>query len=353
MAQLQLEGGVGGFSWGIYGLQSNFREENYRSAGITERQLPSGGVDSLSGYGYVASVSTTDSGRDNNYTGFSWINYSPPGDYTFYGFAQAFNGTYYPAGYATVTVSGSEPDINVDFDLSSDSDSITVTVYVDSDAPYYKILCRKADGSGSDETIPYSGFDYHTSRYTETFTGLESDTQYYVNVQYSITGESNTGVWVGRQSIWTDPDATPSVADWTWYGTNETSISDHTNPASSNETNLARKAIKEHGSVSDFNHRVWNDMCFKCREILSALGYGHEGLNGWVNQYLSFDDTLMHTGNSVMTADRFNSLRYNIGVKFKVYWSFDPDTDIKKGKPVYGYYFTELTDAMNDWIDTL
>ena len=170
---------------------------------------------------------------------------------------------------------------------------------------------------------------------------------------YGYAQAANGKYYQAGSATVTVKGSTPSVAKWTWYGTNETSISDHTNPALDGEAYDAYWAITNKGPVSDFNHRVWNDMCFKCREILSALGYGHEGLNGWVNQYLSFDDTLMHTGNSVMTADRFNSLRYNIGVKFKVYWSFDPDTDIKKGKPVYGYYFTELTDAMNDWIDTL
>ena len=139
---------------------------------------------------------------------------------------------------------------------------------------------------------------------------------------------------------------TTSVEYWNWYGTNETSISDHRNPASSTETQLAYSAITSKGPVSDFNHRVWNDMCFKCREILAALGYGHEGLNGWDESYGDFDETLMHTNNSVLTARRFNALRYNIGRNYS--------TGIQekhKGDVVKGSYFITLAQCLNDWID--
>lgn len=348
MATLSLSGGIGGFSWGIYDLQHPV--STYQDIGITRYDFQEG-ASSISGI-----VDQLDDLSSSNYsTGYTWINYDP-GTYTFYGYAK-INNLYYHATSDTVTVSssgGDEPDIDVSFSCSSTSDSITVKVLTDSDVPYYKIFCRRADNSGDTETIPYSGFDYHSeSYYYETFTGLEPSTEYAVNVQYSPTGEPNSGTLLIKKYVWTEDEATPTVDRWNWYGTNETSISDHRNPASSTETQLAYSAITSKGSVSDFNHRVWNDMCYKCREILAALGYGNEGSNGWNDYYLDFEDTLMHTGNSVMTANRFNSLRYNIGSRIIFHWSFDPDSDIQPGKPVRGRYFTELTDALDTWIDSI
>ena len=165
---------------------------------------------------------------------------------------------------------------------------------------------------------------------------------------YGYAQASNGLYYQAGSATVTVKGSTPSVAKWTWNGTNETSISDHTNPASSNETNLAHNAIKHKGSVSDFNHRVWNDMCFKCREILAAKGYGHEGLNGWDASFGSFDDTLMHTNNSVLTARRFNALRYNIGRNYST-----GIQEQNKGDVVKGSYFTTLAQCLNDWIDTL
>lgn len=147
---------------------------------------------------------------------------------------------------------------------------------------------------------------------------------------------------------------TTSVEYWNWYGTNETSISDHRNPASSTETQLAYSALTSKGPVSDFNHRVWNDMCFKCREVLAAKGFGREGLNGWSDYNgLDFEDTLMHTGNTEMTADRFNALRYNIGSRIVVDWDFDWSEDIQPGKPIKSSYFIDLAKKLNQFVDSI
>lgn len=165
---------------------------------------------------------------------------------------------------------------------------------------------------------------------------------------YGYAQAANGKYYQAGSATVTVKGSTPSVAKWTWYGTNETSISDHVNPALDGEAYDAYWAITNKGPVSDFNHRVWNDMCFKCREILAAKGYGNEGLNGWDTSFGSFDDTLMHTNNSVLTARRFNALRYNIGRNYS--------TGIQeqyKGDVVKGSYFTTLAQCLNDWIDTL
>ena len=341
----------GGIEWCISNLQSPFND-GYSEVGISWTPINDGSTTSPN---IAARVYPTSS--DSSHSSPLKQLLLEPGEYTFYGYALV-GGKYWQtdggSGVRVTVTGGSEPDIDVSFSCSSTYNSITVTVYTDSDAPYYKILCRLADNSGYEETIPYSGFDYHSCRYSETFTGLGPSTEYAVNVQYSPSGEPNSGTWVGKQLVWTEEEDTPTVNRWNWYGTNETSISDHRNPASSTETQLAYSALTSKGPVSDFNHRVWNDMCFKCREVLAAKGFGREGLNGWRDYNgLDFEDTLMHTGNTEMTADRFNALRYNIGSRIVVDWEFDWSIDIQPGKPIKGSYFIDLARKLNQFVDSI
>lgn len=99
MPNLILNGYDNGFSWQITGLGNPFNTSYYISAGITiyrfttEASSVSGTVDNVSATSNRTLYSTPE--RNVSYTS---------GTYTFYAWARAANGTYYPAGSSTVTV---------------------------------------------------------------------------------------------------------------------------------------------------------------------------------------------------------------------------------------------------------
>ena len=80
-------------------------------------------------------------------------------------------------------------------------------------------------------------------------------------------------------------------------------------------------------------------MVDKVREILDAKGLA------WSNNFASYSATKMSYGDKVLTAARFNSLRYNIGL----HYSTGINT-VRTGDTVYGWYFTTLANCINNWI---
>ena len=102
MASLSLTGGQEEFSWRITGLSSGFSQANgYVEAGITEYPFTQAATQI---YGIVDSVSAPATGSSTSTTR-RYVSYAP-GTYTFWAYTLAQNGTYYPAGCASVTVSG-------------------------------------------------------------------------------------------------------------------------------------------------------------------------------------------------------------------------------------------------------
>ena len=101
MATLTLKGGRGSFTWTISGLSNWFATNQYISAGIATKQFD-GGVTSISGV--VDRVYATENGT--SFSVSNTVSYSG-GEYTFYGFAQGSDGTYWPAGSGSVTVTSS------------------------------------------------------------------------------------------------------------------------------------------------------------------------------------------------------------------------------------------------------
>lgn len=102
MASLTLFGGENQFSWQITGLSSAFGQNNgYVQAGITRFQFTSS---SQTISGVVDSVTAPGTGTSTS-TPLSSVSYDP-GNYQFWGFTRVADGTYYPAGSASVTVDG-------------------------------------------------------------------------------------------------------------------------------------------------------------------------------------------------------------------------------------------------------
>ena len=115
--------------------------------------------------------------------------------------------------------------------------------------------------------------------------------------------------------------------------------------ASASVTIAAHTAITSRGATSDFSYLVWNDLVDKVIEALTADG---DSWNTNNSKYLSSSSTKMSPSDKVLTAKRFNALRWNIGRKYST-----DITDRSKGQQVLGSYFTTLTDALNSWIATI
>ena len=161
---------------------------------------------------------------------------------------------------------------------------------------------------------------------TYTFSGLKAGTTYDISV--SITAPGWTKVVELDTTAETD---SPSIEPWSWSRSN--------GEASASQTSAAYSAIRSNGKLSSFSYLVWNDMVNKVKEIVDAKGWG------WSNNFSSYSSTLMSSRDKVLTATRFNSLRFNIGL----HYSTGINT-VSRGDTVYGWYFTTLANCLNNMI---
>lgn len=223
-----------------------------------------------------------------------------------------------------------EVDFGGDIDTKCTTDSISARlVGINTDYPNNKkrVTFYVAGSQVSSFTfteIPSSG----TTKWM-TKTGLKSGTRYSVSIEVEdlVTGWSNS--WSAR--VTTDKIL---VSAWSWSASNGT--------ATASQTKTAYDALINKGALSDFSYRVWNDMCSKVIEIENAAGLT------WSTKYASYADTKMSSSDKVLTATRFNSLRYNIGRSYST--GID---EVASGDTVYAWYITTLARCMNEWIDQI
>ena len=104
---------------------------------------------------------------------------------------------------------------------------------------------------------------------------------------------------------------------------------------STTDRQTAYNAVTGKGPVSQFKYTVWNAICDKVMELKDAMGVS------WDERYLPFDWTKMSANDRTLTADRYNSLSYNI-------WS--GNQMVSKGGTVFGSYFTNLVNSLNNGI---
>lgn len=159
---------------------------------------------------------------------------------------------------------------------------------------------------------------------TRTFSGLKAGTDYACNV--NLDGSA----WIGTKYFTTDSPAI-KIDPWSWSSSNGS--------ASAAQTRSAYTAVTNKGSVGNFSYLVWNDMVDKVKEILDANG------DTWNTRFASYSATRMSAGDKKLTATKFNSLRYNIGLRY----STGIDT-VYSGNTVYGWYFTTLAYCINEMI---
>jgi hypothetical protein len=207
------------------------------------------------------------------------------------------------------------------------SNSATVHVNVSPDFDYYRVFCRLSSDP-SDVTYD-TGMFYATSSFNHTIVGLDPSTSYIANVGYGIDASGST--WIGRTTFSTGG----SVEPWSWYSSNGS--------ASDTLTQQAYNAVVNNQNVKNFNYLVWNDLVNKINEAAYAAGYA------WDTYYASLSSTLMTSSSKTLTAIRYNSARYNIGIHYSTGIS-----TVYSGNDVIGStHFLNLVTKLNEWISTI
>lgn len=229
--------------------------------------------------------------------------------------------------------------IDPTWSLSATTDTITARITNKGSYSYFSWSLRDA----SNNII--SGATSYSTATSKTYSGLAPGTTYIVYMSWSrsTNGEGN----YDSDSITTDEVS--GVTPWSWNASNGT--------ASAVQTRTAYNAVSNYGPISDFSYLVWNDMVTKVAEMRNRANQKPV----WNTKYLTQANTSMSNTESgrTMTAARYNSLRYNIGL----YYGFnevpsgeliDLDSVTKEkipGDPVIGSNFIDLMTGLNYAID--
>lgn len=200
--------------------------------------------------------------------------------------------------------------------------STTIDVFIDDDNgwEYFKYSITDPDGTLVEM------IDYSTSQ-DVSFSDLEPGTLYKIMMSWSssTTGEGNYDT-IYAQTWFLDR--------WSWKKSN--------GDATRTQTSAAKTAIDDGGETSAFSYLVWNDLVEKVYEALVCVNAS------WDSEFLTRAHTKMTEDDKVLTAARFNSVRYNI----ERYVDTGLLT-VYTGDLVYGWYFEWLTDALNTFIDSI
>lgn len=129
---------------------------------------------------------------------------------------------------------------------------------------------------------------------------------------------------------------------WSWTSSNGS--------ATATQTKNAYTAITNKGYVTDFSYLVWNDFVNKVQEFLKYKGlanmqigsskYGYSSSTTYTNMLAN---AKMSSSDKVMTAKRFNIVRYCIGSM-----NSTGLTDMAINDKILGTYFVTLTTKLND-----
>ena len=179
--------------------------------------------------------------------------------------------------------------------------------------------------SSSDDTGLTPGATYTPSAHVPYY---DSTKYHLVSIKYGTTDVTSSSITCPSSDFSVNFYFSSLPAKWNWNASNGS--------ATAAQTRTAYAAVTSQGKLSDFSYLVWNDLCEKVKEVRAASNMT------WNNSYATFANTKMTTSNKLMTALRCNSLRYNVNESLSL---------VSSGGKVYGYYFTEIANAINAWID--
>lgn len=195
-------------------------------------------------------------------------------------------------------------DVSVD-SVTSTSIVLSVIISVSSGTVY----TAYSYSGGSDSGTSTGSSTSSDKNWVKTLSGLTPGTTYTITARLI---DSSTGSVLQTVTLYaTTEDDGQTVALWSWSASNGS--------ASASQTQAARNAVAGHGAVENFSYLVWNDMVAKVAEMRNAAGLSPV----WNTTYLTQNNTKMSSTDKTMTAARYNSLRYNIGL----YKSFSDSAD--------------------------
>ena len=244
---------------------------------------------------------------------------------------------------STKTITGIKSDRNFSIDIS-EKEMIRYAVSFEYSGTATFYTTRSVDTYGYLSVTT----DYDTSRgvpYSYLAEDDNSGKENNFSISYDVVAGKTYYIWIracsgsesGSSRFWILSPSEPtqsSIKKWSWTSSN--------GDATDAETSDAYYAVKNRTRVTDFSYVVWNDMVDKVKEILDEIG------ESWDTTYTTFGNAKISYANKTLTADKFNSLRSNIGNNFST-----GIAKVWRGDVVYGSYFLTLADCINAWIDTI
>lgn len=207
------------------------------------------------------------------------------------------------------------------YSITYDATSVHATISGAAAGDVITIWLR-TDADPTTWITPSSGYSHTSSgmAYIWSYQGLTPSTDYVINVRISHNGVPET---LGAQYFTTPSQPTPRPSYWTWNTTEST-------------------ALNNQGAFSAVTYSRWNAMVDKVAEVQDAAGVS------WDSRYATKAATKCSASDRVLTAARYNSLRYNVGRYYATGIS-----EVSPGDTVRGWHFLQLMKKVNDWIDSL
>lgn len=196
------------------------------------------------------------------------------------------------------------------------------------------------DGAATSEKV-YSA----VSSYSHTFQNVRYAPTHTVTVQISDINDK-------EQYYSGSVDVADDIALWSWKKSNGEATDEQVKAA---YTALTETRTSDHlkGLTTDFSRMVWNDLVDATYTALTASGLS------WDRIHATYDKTKMGAEDDALTADRFNSLSWNLRYPW-MEWACKPDRSgylgrlaVASGDVVYGSYLLEIAHILNVMVDAI
>ena len=175
-------------------------------------------------------------------------------------------------------------------------------------------------------------------------TGLRPNTTY--NLYAFVKKISDRTFWNAGSQLYIQTQARTKPGNWSWYKANISG--DYVDNATATQTVSANAALSNGGKTTNFHYKVWNDIIEKGKLFLEYKNiegtktsrYGHTNIT-----YIELlERAKMRAGDVVMTAKRFNIVRYVIDQMAEEKTGLN---DFNPGNIFYGSYVLKLVNSMN------
>ena len=156
---------------------------------------------------------------------------------------------------------------------------------------------------------------------------------------YEDASGSITWLSIYDSGSFTTDSAAPAIDLWSWSSSN--------GEASSSQTRAARNAMDNEEPAENFPHEVWNDIVNKVQEALDASGLSWERSSSQ-GATLSRSGCLMSSGDTLLTAAMYNSVKYQIGQG-----NGSDGIYVDSEDEFTWSHIESLTDYLNLWIENI